>query len=287
MKSIKVGYMIVNEVASKILYTEHKGKIQELNLMKGFLKRMCVEYEKLEDKQSRERPEENEPDFIVHLKNKKRLGFEFTFYYSDQSRGTFEKWSKISNIIKDKLLKSGNGQEYLYGAIQFKGPYSSLNGIDKEKFADECVAVTKHLISETKLRQKSFFFNDFTQFPYLATYVDQIHFNNTFPEKGILWWHGSLQSGFVDDPTPILPKIIDGKNKKNYKKDNLHSLSLLICASALTLGDTGVTIDLEKLPKIDYSPFDKIFYWDKFLENIFEIYPMRKLIFDGEKLKCV
>ncbi len=256
--------------------------------MKGFLKRMCVEHENLEDKQSRQRPENNEPDFIVHLKNNKQLGFEFTFYYSDQSRGTFEKWFKISNTIKDKLLKNGNGQEYLYGAIHFKDPYISLDGIDKEMFADECVNAVKHLISETKQRQKCFSFNDFTQFPYLAKYVDHIHFDNTYPEKGILWWHGSLQSGFVDDPIIILPEIINRKNKKNYKKDNLDSLSLVICASALTLGDTGVIIedDLKKLAKI-VSPFDKIFYWDKFLENIFEIYPLRKLIFDGEKLKCV
>lgn len=275
--------MIANEVASKILCAEHKDKIQELYLIKGFLKRICVEYEKLEDRQSRLRPEDNEPDFIVHLKNNKRLGFEFTFYYSDQSRGTFERWSKISNIIKDKLLKNGNGQEYLYGAIHFKDPYISLDGIDKEKFADECVDVVKYLISETKLRHECFSFNDFTQFPYLETYVDHIHFDNTFPEKGILWWHASLQSGFVDDPIIILPKIINGKNKKNYKKDDLDSLSLVICASALTLGDTGMMTkdDLKKLAKID-TPFDKIFYWDKFSENIFEIYPLRKLIFDGK-----
>jgi hypothetical protein len=276
--------ILKKELASYVLEENRFGKGMEKELVEGFLKRLQINNAGIEENES--------PDFIINLANNKTIGLEFTLYYNDSKfygsngRALFEKWAKIAEVLREKFLQHKDGLEYWYGAIHFKRNKWKLADLDINKFSDEIFDFCIQNIKQHK--EKCFNFSDFRKWPYINRFVKQIHFHNTFPAKGILWWHASLKSGSVPSPIHLLHKIIENKNKtaqKNYKWDKIDYRVLVICARALSLWDSGILLedDLTKIKKIKQSVFDIIFYWDKFLENIFEIYPKQRIIFDGGK----
>lgn len=275
---------IKKELASHILEENRFGKAMEIEMIEGFLKRLQVGFEKNQENES--------PDFFVSLNNGKKIGLEFTLYYNDSKirgsngRAIFEKWSKIANKLKEKFLKNKSGLKYWYGAVSFKKKKQKLSDLDIDKFVEEIFLFCIKTLNRNR-KEKCFNISDFRESSYLKKFIDGIHFHNTFPESGVLWWHSALQSGAVPSPNSSLYKIIGNKNKiaqKNYKK-NADYLILVICARALSLCDFGVLLedDLAKLKKIKQSVFDIIYFWDKFSENIFEIYPKQRIVLDCGK----
>jgi len=277
--------ILKKELASCVLEENRRGKRMERELVESFLKRLQINTTSIKENES--------PDFIINLANNKTIGLEFTLYYNDSKfygsngRAIFEKWVKIAEELRKKFLHYGNGLEYWYGAIHFKRNKWKLTDVDINKFSYELFNFCLQNVRYQK--EKCFNFSDFRKWPYINKFVKQIHFHNTFPEKGILWWHASLQSGSVPSPIYLLPKIIEKKNitaQKNYKWNGTDYRILMICARALSLWDSGILLEddltkiKDKIKKIKPLVFDIVYYWDKFLENIFEIYPKQQIVFD-------
>ena len=171
--------------------------------------------------------------------------------------------------------------KYLYGAIHFKnGDFNILDRFNNDAFVNEIIVAVKEMPNVSCI--ESFHPNDF---PLLSIHVDHIYLKNTDPETGILWWPAHLQSGEIKDPTDRLVEIVKEKNESasTYDRNTPQHKWLLIYSASEGLTDmVGVYSDPKISTELGKLNFDKVYVWNKFLEEIDEIYPKFVKIFSAK-----
>jgi len=117
-------------------------------------------------------------------------------------------------------------------------------------------------------------------FPLLSALLTSLRLYQ-YPETGILWWCAHLQSDSVADPNDALIHSIATKIDKaqSYNWENATEKWLVIVAEAKGLADLAVlTEDPEISKQFGTVEFTRIILWDRFLDEIIEIFPtFRKL----------
>lgn len=265
-------------LTSDVFKTQRFGKSGEREVLDGFLKRLQINPTRLE-------PSEK-PDFFVHLSSVK-IGVEITHYHSDSGikggstiRKSFEEWYNIASILKTRLQK--NNLHHFYGAVFFR---TNITNINKHRLVDELVQLCKNL-NPTKM--KCFDYTDFSSYPYLRELVEKIHMDYLDSVEDIFWWHADLKSGVLPDPINAIQKLITKKlsSAKLYDWQNAEGRWLVIAAMALNLADTGIIDGVDQLKQLaipNQDIFDQIYYWDKFSEEIWEVYPKPRIVFEVKK----
>lgn len=273
---------------SRIFYDHSYGKDRELNLVKGFLQRLCLGVIDIK--------ESERPDFIITLedmKNYLRIGCEITLFYSDQNRqyGSLarrfvEEWRKFSYKLMEEMGKEGEGLEHLYGSVFFKEPSARvLDKINKDQLIRELVQISKDHRSKKTVSLSIF---DGSRYPLLTKTVQKIFIENIYPEKNIAWWPAHLQTGKIPDPTELLVKIIQQKNKTaaSYHWSGMSEKWLIVIAEALSTADMAFLdngMDFRPFRKESESIFTRIYLWDRFLDEISELFPSHGKIFGHGK----
>ena len=282
------------ELASKVLedrYLGNQGKKPcEKYVVSEFLKRLNVNLELVQI------CSDEKPDFLIELPNGLIIGLEVTAYHFDAGKNgskhieRFNKWRKVSHSLRCKLTSYGKGLEFWYGAIHFKPQFSSL--LDKaacSSLVEELFKLAKNQLincAETEIRLTKKYFPK-SKYPLIYERIEHIYCRNTYPEKDILWWHASLQTGPVPDPTDGLQKIIRKKENKarNYSRLNMCSLWLLIFARAGDISETAVLSDqtnLGQFQNLRCKNFNNVFLWDKFTETIWELWPRQQSLINHD-----
>ena len=116
------------------------------------------------------------------------------------------------------------------------------------------------------------------KYPLINKYVEHIFvrqfIENDQQKDGFLWWCAHLASGPIFDPIPGILSCIKKKIEKNYVKENFDELWLLIYAPGRGLDDVCFVDELLHFAPNKAQIFDRIFVWDRFLEDIVQIYPV-------------
>lgn len=278
---------IRQKLASRVLEAGYIGnqpskKLAERTVVLDFLRRLGVDLEqdRLTDHES--------PDFLVQLP-KNKVGLEVTNYHWDSTkRGSkrhklFEQWRKIALALRRELSSHGKGLEFWYGAVHFRSPYdASLDGLNRSRFIRELI----HL-AEERLRDrtdKKIVMKHLSKYPCLQETVHYISCMRTSPEKHVLWWHASLQSGPVGDPIPVLHAIIEEKDRaaKKYRREGFNDLWLLVFARAANLSESAVIGAVGPFATLRPQALDRVFFWDKFSESVWELWPRRHALLDHD-----
>lgn len=274
-----------DSLASRILYDDFTGKekkLEEGKVLEGFLQRIGFGCLKFTDNES--------PDFFITLSNErsqKTIACELTSFYNDifDKRGSkekrlFEKWKKIARQLRVELDRHGNGLEFVYGVLSFKEPTTHvLDLMDVDVLIDELVKITK----------MNFNFSSITRFPIegfplLSRLLDELRLF-VYPETGLLWWLAHLQSGSVNNPELALIKIIENKNLEasSYYWKDIEEKWLIIYAESHGLADLAyISQDPEIAKKIKRIQFTRIYLWNKFFEDITELFPSFRKICDSD-----
>jgi hypothetical protein len=281
---------IREEMASRVLEDEYIGnqsskKGAEEAILDGFLRRLGVNIADVEI-QRRERP-----DFIVGIRALS-IGIELTRYHFDQrKRGSlhhvlFEDWRRVARKLTTESDSRGRVLESWFGAVHFKAPYDrSLRTLDYSIFTDEVIRLAQQRLTGTQSRAPVLL-DDFSASPYLNDVVERISCANTFPETNALWWHASLQVGTV--PNPILPilRIIRKKDAAAAGWPKCANQTwLVVFARAAHLSEMGILTGVRNLTPfqaLSLKGFDKVFFWDKFTEAIWELWTEPRVILDHD-----
>lgn len=158
--------------------------------------------------------------------------------------------------------------------------YREIWKIDQKKLIKDLIDICKAIDIRNP---KCFDNNDFSRNSYIQKTISGISFHILKEGDNVLWWCSHLQSGPVADPVQVIPKIVNKKiqSGENYDWQDADSHWLIITALSLGLSDTGVILRNEKQLKLKRQDvFDYIYYWDKFSEEIWEIYPNFRIILD-------
>jgi len=203
------------ELASRALYDHRSGKELERHILEGFLARLQVMSYKVEDSER--------PDFRITFGNGQVIvGCELTMFNSDsplgaQKGGSMERrlhsqWKKFSASLRKEL--DGNGLLYIYGAVHFADPSLHIfDDFDPKDLQRELVRLcTKVCLTRGVVKTIDSF--DDIEYPILSKSVHSIYLRDCYPETGILWWCGHLQTGEVKDPTDTLIQVIAAKAAK-------------------------------------------------------------------------
>lgn len=275
------------ELASRHLYDDARGKEQERKIVAGFLARLKLTHYEL-------RPGER-PDFMISFGNGVLLvGCELTLFNNDfasgqQNIGSPERrfhslWNYFAKILRRRLDEGGGHLPYLYGAVFFKSPGLDLfDQFDSQQLVEEIVEAVKKTHGGSTL--DSF---DSRQFPLLSTFVDHLYLRDCRPETGLLWWCAHLQSGKVEDPNSALIDIVVEKADKGIYYDWRAATErwLLIYAAGTGLADLAhLSTDPEISTCVNNLPFTHVFLWNKWSEDIMELYPQfRPILSRGQTL---
>ena len=261
-------------------------KAKELNIVEGFLERIGLGHFDIDSGES--------PDFFIAFVKEGRtelLACEITQFYSDddpdpatsgsRERRFFEIWMRIAQSLREALDKEGQGLEFAYGVLQFRQPGpKALDRVDRDKLVTELVHLSKAFFPATET--VSFPHKDF---PLLSKLISQVRITRN-DETGILWRYSHLQSGEVNDPTRRLIQIVKAKNRSalDYAWRDSSLRWLTIYAEAKMLADHAhLTADPLISGTVAGVQFSHIYLWDKFSEDIFEIFPSFRTICNGHE----
>lgn len=265
-----------DHLASKALNINWKLKKQdEEEVIRGFLSRIGLTEPGLE---SRERP-----DFLVDARGRVRIACEVARYFSDEgSRGSIERrffrlWTDFALSLKRRLSEEGMG--HMYGAIHFRD--ANRIEIPPEK------AFMEEIIRALRSPYHGEVVGAFepANFPILASTVDHICVRDTSPECGILWWCAHLQSGLVESSAHILWNQVEKKDEEasSYEWPECREKWLVIYAAARGLADCAPKIDSSQ-PTPRVAHFDRVFFWDRFFETIYQLAPSVLTVLEYPKL---
>ncbi len=275
-----------DDLAFRHLYEDEVGKAQEQSIIEGFLARLHIRPYTL---QSAERP-----DFVISFGNGSVVvGCEVTLFDSDSSatkkgvgseeRRFYNQWKRFAKKLRQRLDREGGQLLYLFGTIDFKTPsLDVLDDVSWNQLIEEITQVAKSN-QETGIMPPTF---DAHSHPLLAKIVDHIFLHNYYPDTGLLWWCSHLQSGTVGDPNNALIRSVQEKSAKakQYDWGLAQEKWLIIYAHASGLSDVAVLgEDPSVSRKVDNIPFTHIFLWDRFSENIHELYPEFRIIFGNAR----
>lgn len=226
------------------------------------------------------------PDFFIYLPSTK-IGVEIIDYHNDSTvigsseRRRFQTWFKIASKLQTEL--NIVGLINLYGVVSFrKQIYKELWTINKNEFIKRVVNLCKKEINKNKI--KNFNLN-ISYDDFLSKTVDSIFISRLNKSNDILWWCSHLQTGKVPDPTFIIPKQVRRKVLlgEKYEWHNARGKWLIIVANAFGIFDSGFIKDINHLKEIKIKKqniYDHIYYWDRFSEQIWEIYPTKRIVVD-------
>jgi hypothetical protein len=293
------SYYLSAMFASKFLLTiKSDTKEEETEIIEGFLARLQYSPTNIT-------PIE-QPDFKVEL-NSKYVGVEITKYFSDfsehgsKTQRKISEWKGFAEKLKKKMIESNPGYKYLYGAINFYNDNVNYRELLKENFFVELLA----LLSSTNLnRNETVSLKIESQkSKLLSKYVDSLSLWNTYPEDMYLWWDSRLQTGEVIINQSAIQSIVEKKEESAKKYETEYEQKwLVIYAGGIGLGDmylgTNQTTyrqgkvvlvnisepQMNEVGEIISKYFTHVFLWDRFSEQITQVFPYRKKIFDaGEK----
>lgn len=289
-------------LASRFLTEERIGsnkdkKQNELEICKGFLERLGVDANSISIEQS------ETPDIILSIGDI-QISVEITMFFTDSAKKgsagntQFEIWKSFSGEIKNKLLSER--LECWYGSIFFKIDID-LQKVDRNKLLVDLIDLLKiHLIGTEDKRVEP------ASDSFLAQYIDTISctYHAEAQNIGLHWWHAGLQSGAAlsDDTVDILVKICQEKdaifkkaNVSNKAKENwlliyargshLWDLASLIYPSTMHRHeqDRLLTEKSSPLHTMKMESFDKVFFWSKRFEAIWEIWPKPQVLHHRDK----
>jgi hypothetical protein len=215
--------------------------------------------------------EAEQPDFFVTARGHK-IGVELTLFHLDSgARGSlgrkqFEKWALVSSAIRERLNKAGI--DNLYGSVFLKSIESqTLDQLNRPLFVEELTQLCQR---ENDSGARCRDVTDIEAFSYLPSVLEKVHLDTGPVNK--LWWCAHLQSGPLDDSFPVVDRIIRGKVSKacGYHWRDAEERWLVIAARALHLWDTGIIKEdqMANTKRIEQGAFDRVFFWDKFSENV-------------------
>ncbi|MCP9292725.1 hypothetical protein [Gracilimonas sediminicola] len=269
-----------SQLASKILYEERwfnrSDQTQyERDIFADLMLRLNLKNIEFES------PSPPQPDIILSLYNSdskvRKIGCELTdLYWDNTDQGSLQKqkiakWKNFSTKLQDNLRGLKKGYEYIYGVLSLKNFNECLKS-DNDLIDELINILTSHKFPfKTKIE-------DFKSSSYLKKHCNSLSLT-TYPESDLLWWESSLLSGKLEYEPSVLNKPIIKKHKKDHDFSGCEEKWLLIYAGGNNLGNT-ITFFEEELKNVKYSKnkFDRIIYWDCFLENIFQLYPKFKIL---------
>jgi len=276
------------ELASRIFYDDSSGKNFERRIIEGFLNRLQLTYYKIRDSER--------PDFWVSFGDDsvvvglELISFSADSYLTGKTGGSMErrlhaKWRQFATSLRRQLDKEG--LHYIYGAIHFKNTsLDILDRFDNRRFQNELIQICSTVASTLNPSSSVDNFS-IKKYPLLCTWVNRINLRDCYPETGILWWCGHLQSGNVESPTESLLQAITVKASKASSYNWNHTVHkwLLVYAAGTGLMDlVFVENDLRIDKKIANIPFSAVFLWNKFSEDITELYPHFRIIMSGHEM---
>jgi hypothetical protein len=97
------------------------------------------------------------------------------------------------------------------------------------------------------------------------------------------WWASHLRTGEVPDPLPLLEDIVQKKARlsENYSHD-IDELWLIVVADALQLETLCVLESVTEPPPMENPGyFNRVWLWDEFLEQVWQLFPEWALISDS------
>lgn len=274
-----------NELASRHLYDDSRGKVQERNIIEGFLTRLMLTQCEL---RAGERP-----DFMISFDNGTLLvGCELTLFNNDfaserQHVGSPERrfhsqWKQVAKALRRRLDEEGGHLSYLYGSVCLTTPsfylFDQLNSAD---LVEEIVEAIKKTDGSGVLATF-----DNQRFPLLSKFVASVYLRDCEPETGILWWCSHLQSGEIKDPNGTLVGIVAEKATKEFRYDwgEAREKWLLIYAAGTGLADLAhLNTNPAIAEQVKEIPFSHVFLWNKWSEDIIELFPYFKPIMSEGK----
>ncbi|MBI4217073.1 MAG: hypothetical protein HY687_06795 [Chloroflexi bacterium] len=275
------------ELPSSVFYGDRSGKNLERHILEGFLARLQLTSYGIEDGER--------PDFrITFGDGSVVVGCELTMFSADspfdgQKGGSMERrlhsrWKAFATSLRSELDRKG--LRYIYGALHFRSTSSDIfDQFDPKRLQMELVQICESLASTLgPSRTVDAFASE--EYPTLNTFVRHVYLQNCYPETGILWWCGHLQSGEVGDPTEPLIQVIKAKAAKasSYAWNHAAQKWLLVYAASTGLRDLAFVRDNPDIAhKIASVPFDAVFLWNKFSEDITELYPHFRTVMRGDE----
>ena len=270
--------LLKDSLASKALPSFLQSKKEsEKAIMQGFLERIGIQQFTLTE---RERPDF---EISIPLENDHvTIACELTDFATDKkSYGSgdrrFQKlWLSFAEALRRRL--QNEGLSHYYGAIHFKTPDRTKLPAKNEVLIEEIVQAVKQCIPHNQ-NNGSFTIKP-AGFPTLEQHIEHIYIKNTTPEHDILWWCAHLQTGemsLVDTINGIQNSIVDKNNSANsYQWPDSKEKWLLVYAPSRGIHDTAfIESSVEEVEKIKFQSacFDRIFLWDKWGENVYQLYP--------------
>jgi hypothetical protein len=276
-----VDHRTLESLPSRILSEYIPKKEKELEVIEKFLGTLFLGHHQIEQ---RERP-----DFIIRFSNGQKahnVGCELTCFYGDlynrgsRERRFFAQWKKFVKELRAELDSCGDGLQYLYSAVHFKEEGTSLfDRVDDDKLKKELIAVIQ--ANRRKTYIKKF---DAELYPLLREHVEHLYVASTKPEKGSLWWCAHLQTGNTADAITGIINTIQSKLElsNGYDWSGVDEKWLLISAEGTGLMDVGF---LDEDPNVSsrFSDliFSRIYFWNRAMNQIHEVYPGFKPLADG------
>ncbi|MBI4319707.1 MAG: hypothetical protein HY675_14560 [Chloroflexi bacterium] len=276
-----------DELGSRDLYGDAHGKAEEQAIIEGFLTRLSLSGYNLYLSER--------PDFKISFRSDGLVvGCELTLFNNDvqspqlqtgsPERRFHSQWKRFARELRSHLDEQGGHPPYLYGSVFFKTPTLELfDHLNRDRLLDEIV----NLVKGNPMTGTVDTFDAYS-YPLLSEFVHHLCLYNTYPETGILWWCAHLQTGEVKDPNEALVRIIREKSAKaiGYNWGAADEKWLIIYARASGLSDMAQVRSDPTVSKIVRNiPFTHIFLWDKFSEDVLEVYPLfRPVLADGRTL---
>lgn len=279
---------LASSVFSKLYQSK---KVAEKEIVQGFLERIGLQHV-IYVITERERPDF---EVAIRLENENLVfACELTdfvsdsTYYGSRERRFWRLWVNFAEKLKLHLERNGLAQ--YYGAVHFKTPDRTNLPAKDEILIQELVQALKQSVARHEI-ELSFTLN-LTEYKTLDEHINHIYVRNTAPETGILWWCGHLQAGEISLANVVngLQNSIEDKNTvaSKYQWPDCKEKWLVIYAAARGIYDVAyIHNSLEEIAKIRFQSdcFDRIFLWDKWGENIYQLSPSFHVILErGETL---
>lgn len=233
---------------------ERTNPQDELEVIRGFFRRLDLT-PSIEHR--------DKPDFAI-IANA-TIACEVTRYYADAGergspeRRAFKRWIDFAKRLREALRESN--LDHIHGSVFFA---------HKPKGLRDLIPEIKTLLTEHHAvgRVDNF---DVQRFPKISCHVEHFWLVDTTPERGVLWWESSLQTGAVPDPLPGLRRCVREKDDaaSQYDWPRARERWLVIHAAAHGINDIAVLADTP--PRVNSSAFDRVFLWDRFCDVIHEL----------------
>jgi hypothetical protein len=261
----------IRHAASRFLARMERDKaVEERRFLDAFLLRLGLTPHRIDKSEC--------PDFFLHFgsgDSSVDLGCELVRFHAKSDGVTTlahaNRWKRFAERLRTALHAAGI---HIYGAVHggFEGLLANETTV---------IAELRGLLTRTRVREGSIDSFDPSLEPTLAAFVSSIYIRSTSSDAPELWWCGTLQTGPVEDPWPVLRDIIAKKSEKatSWRWGAVDERWLLVVGEAQALSDTMVLVGpAEGGPPT--SSFTRVFAWDAFSEKIHQVLPVFGTVFE-------